>query len=204
MTTQTLADSAHAHPALPQLAAIEGGLTAESVPTDHSVIASVVESHNLVGATLWSERRLTGTALPTIHQKPQTSSPKPASRPILVIDDHPDIRDLLDQALSDEGYRVVTCADATVAVEQIVTGKPGLVLLDLMMPRMTGWQIMGALRERSDCTDVKVVLISASRELYSTAQELGVECLAKPFSLNDLLNMVERLAGPPPQSQLSA
>ncbi len=200
MTTHPLADGGPARHVPPP--------PAESAPeaarAERTSGAPAAESHTPSGAALWSGQLLASPSLPAGGLAPQTAEPVPQARPILVIDDHPDIRDLLDQALSDEGYRVVTCADGTVAVDQIVAGQPGLVLLDLMMPRMSGWQIMGALRERADCGDVKVVLISASRDLPSTAQALGVECLAKPFDLLDLLDLVERLAGPPPQAPPSA
>ncbi|HEU4322415.1 MAG TPA: response regulator [Roseiflexaceae bacterium] len=200
MTTQPLADSAPAR--LTPLPMAEAA--PEAARAEHAATAPAAESHAPSGSVLWSERLLAAPVLPAGGLCPQVLTPTPQGQPILVIDDHPDIRDLLDQALTDEGYRVVTCADGSVAIDQIVQGKPGLVLLDLMMPRMSGWQIMEALRERSDCGDVKVVLISASRELPRTARELGVECLAKPFNLIDLLNLVERLAGPPPQPQPSA
>ncbi|GAB4207269.1 MAG: hypothetical protein OHK0022_35320 [Roseiflexaceae bacterium] len=196
MTTQPIADNA-ARFAPPSPA--ENSPAREAARAEHQGVATApAENSALAGAALWNERLLAGPGLARGGLLPQaTTTPAPQARPILVIDDHPDIRDLLDQALTDEGYRVVTCADGSVAIEQIVAGRPGLVLLDLMMPRMSGWEIMEALRERSDCGDVKVVLISASRDLRSTAQELGVECLAKPFNLIDLFKLVERLAGPP-------
>lgn len=118
-------------------------------------------------------------------------------RPILIIDDHPDIRDLIAQTLTDEGYQVETYSDAEAALGRILSEQPGLVLLDLMMPRMSGWQMIGALRERLGPAHVPVVLLSASRELRQTAEQFGVAYLPKPFNLNDLLLLVERVVGLP-------
>ena len=123
---------------------------------------------------------------------------QPLQRSIMIIDDHRDIRDLIAQALSDEGYQVETYSDAEAALRRIEADQPGLVLLDLMMPRMSGWQMIDALRDQFGAEHVPVVLLSASRELRQTAERFGVEYLPKPFNLNDLLLLVERLLGLPP------
>jgi len=122
---------------------------------------------------------------------------QPLQRPVMIIDDHPEIRDLIAQTLSDEGYQVETYSDAETALRRIEAGQPGLVLLDLMMPRMSGWQMINALRDRFGAAHVPVVLLSASRELPQTAERFGVDYLPKPFNLNDLLLLVERVLGLP-------
>lgn len=162
------------------------------------LLAGVVASPSLDGAVrpgVMLSQRL--TPAPQGTPAPLTSEARTPQRPILIIDDHPDIRDLIAQALSDEGYQVETYSDAEAALGRILSEAPGLVLLDLMMPRMSGWQMIGALRERRGPAHVPVVLLSASRELRQTAEQFGVEYLPKPFNLNDLLLLVERVVGLP-------
>ncbi len=76
---------------------------------------------------------------PQVNLTVPTGGVQQLHRSILIIDDHPDIRDLIAQALSDEGYQVETYSDAEAALGRILSEEPGLVLLDLMMPRMSGW-----------------------------------------------------------------
>ncbi|MEM8535451.1 MAG: response regulator [Chloroflexota bacterium] len=121
-----------------------------------------------------------------------------ALRTILVVDDDPDIRDLIAMTLSDEGYNVVSCSDGRTALSLASSNPPSLILLDLMMPTMSGWQIIKNLKATARSADIPVVLVSASRDLSYTAEELGASaCLPKPFALDDLINMVMKHIGKP-------
>jgi len=119
-------------------------------------------------------------------------------RTVLVIDDDPDIRELIAQVLSDEGYGVVTIGDGQAAIALVEAQQPGLILLDLMMPKMSGWQVMRALKASEKSASVPVILLSASRDLEHICQELGATgCMAKPFDLNSLIDLVAVHLGPP-------
>src|SRR6266542_4209823 len=120
-----------------------------------------------------------------------------STKPILVIDDDPAILDMLIELLGYEGYQIIAPSEGSAAIAQARTEPPALILLDLMMPEMSGWQVIAALRDDPQTHDIPVVLLSARRDLPMTAIELGVATfLEKPFELNDLLSVVERYAGP--------
>lgn len=111
---------------------------------------------------------------------------------VLVIDDDPDIRDVIAQTLVDEGYDIVTCADGQAALDLLATWKPDVILLDLMMPIMSGWEVLEQLKTIKTLGRISVVLLSASRELETTAKQSGVAgYLAKPFDLERLIATIE-------------
>lgn len=116
-----------------------------------------------------------------------------AAKSVLVIDDDLAILDMIAELLGYEGYQVITSCSGADALARAEAEAPALILLDLMMPEMSGWQVIAALRARPQTRGIPVVLLSARRDLTSTAQDLGVEqFLEKPFELDDLLQVVQR------------
>ncbi len=123
-----------------------------------------------------------------------------ARRPVvLVVDDEPDIRRLVGDALQLEGYRVRTAGDGREALQRVAEEPPDLILLDLMMPVMDGRQFCRMLTHtprRGDHERIPIILLSADRHLREQAAELGVAgYLPKPFDLDDLLAAVQRHLG---------
>jgi two-component system, sensor histidine kinase and response regulator len=118
-------------------------------------------------------------------------------KPILVVDDEPAILDMIAELLGYEGYQVVTTSEGSVALAQAKADPPALILLDLMMPGMSGWQVIAALKASPQTRAIPVVLLSARRDLAVTATELGiVTFLAKPFDIDELLDIVHKHANP--------
>jgi len=118
-------------------------------------------------------------------------------KPILVVDDEPAILDMIAELLGYEGYRVVTTSEGSVALTRAKVEPPALILLDLMMPGMSGWQVIAALKASLQTRAIPVVLLSARRDLPATANELGiVTFLAKPFDIDKLLDIVRKYASP--------
>jgi CheY-like chemotaxis protein len=114
---------------------------------------------------------------------------------ILVVDDDLAILDMIAELLGYEGYQVVTCSSGSDALLRAKNLVPALILLDLMMPEMSGWQLIAALRSTPQTRSIPVVLLSARRDLPATAKELGVEhFLEKPFDLDELLRLVQQYA----------
>lgn len=110
--------------------------------------------------------------------------------PILVVDDEPDLRQLLAELMKAMGYAAVQAGDGLEALEQLSRGPlPCLVLLDLMMPRMNGEEFIGAIRG-SGC-EVPVISMSASER--TLAPPLVSAHLHKPFGLEQLAAVVERV-----------
>jgi DNA-binding response OmpR family regulator len=128
-----------------------------------------------------------------------------ASQPILIVDDDPAILDLIAQLLADEGYSILTANGGHAAVDLATKYMPKLILLDLMMPEMNGWQVVDALKSTAQTRGIPILLLSARRDMTSTARELGVaEYRAKPFDLEELLTSVERILKRPGRGQTSS
>lgn len=110
---------------------------------------------------------------------------------VLVVDDDADIRDSLAMLLADR-YRVVTAADGREALAVLQDGGADVVLLDLMMPVMSGEDLVRELRRRG--CGLPVALISAARDLPGVARRLGVgHYIVKPFDLPALERLIARL-----------
>jgi CheY-like chemotaxis protein len=111
---------------------------------------------------------------------------------ILIIDDEAPIRETIADILLDIGYSVRCAANGTEAFMALVTRRPALVLLDVMMPTQEGEDVSAAIR-RHDPT-LPIVLISASpnRATAMVAAGLAERFIAKPFELDDLLACVQR------------
>jgi CheY-like chemotaxis protein len=115
---------------------------------------------------------------------------------ILVVEDDPAIRGLVTDLLRDDGYEVDEATNGIEALRAVGEGCPDLIVLDLMMPIMNGWQFVEECHRAAKCGDVPIVVTSASHDLPRTAerlQSLGVKTsLAKPFDVEALLALVER------------
>jgi two-component system, chemotaxis family, chemotaxis protein CheY len=118
-------------------------------------------------------------------------------RRVLVVDDDADIREVMSAVLTDEGYRVSTAHDGAAALDRLRHGpRPDLILLDLMMPRMSGWELRAALAEDAALRSIPVVVVSADRGAGPKVAQLGVAgFLSKPVELEHLLSVVARSAG---------
>jgi CheY-like chemotaxis protein len=112
--------------------------------------------------------------------------------PILVVDDDPAILDAVREILDLEGYPVVTAANGAEALRRVEETRPALMLLDMRMPVLNGWEVARALRERD--LALPILVMTAARDAREWAEQIGAAgYLAKPFDLDDLLDAVERL-----------
>ncbi len=113
---------------------------------------------------------------------------KPPS--ILVVDDDTDLLDLTALALEREGYEVRSAHDGLEALEMIEQFMPSLILLDMRMPRMNGWEFAEEFRARHDRA-VPIVVITAAAQARRHAEEIGAEgFISKPFPMSKLLSTV--------------
>jgi CheY-like chemotaxis protein len=83
------------------------------------------------------------------------------SSPVLIVDDEKDIRDLLKLALMASGYQVATAANGVEALDQIQAVQPSAIVLDLMMPKMTGFEVVDTLREYGMLGMMPVIILTA-------------------------------------------
>jgi CheY-like chemotaxis protein len=111
---------------------------------------------------------------------------------VLVVEDDADLRELVEAVLEDAGYRVMTARDGQVALEQVALELPAVILLDMKMPRMNGWEFAQAFRARYK-RRAPIVVLTAAADAGQRAAEVQAEgYLGKPFELDDLLSTVER------------
>ena len=115
-------------------------------------------------------------------------------RPILVVDDDEIILSTLALCLEDEGYAVVAASNGKEALQRVEREHPRLILLDMKMPVMDGWAFAAAYRERPG-PHAPIIVMTAARDARSRAAEIAADgCLAKPFDLDRLLDLVRRYA----------
>ena len=127
-------------------------------------------------------------------------SPGSSDRPvILVADDEDEIRELCRVNLEFEGYRVVEAADGIEAVAAASAVRPDLIFLDLMMPRMDGWEVLRRLKERDDTAAIPVVLLTAKTSEDDQMRGWGegiLEYISKPFNPLTLGEWANRFLAP--------
>lgn len=112
---------------------------------------------------------------------------------LLVVDDELAILEALQEVLSSEGYAVSTASNGAEGLLRAAEHPPDLVLLDLMMPVMDGWEMLRRMQEDPQLQRVPVIIMSAGR--VSPSELNGLHFLAKPFDLERLLVLVERQTG---------
>ena len=110
---------------------------------------------------------------------------------ILIVDDDANICELLRLYLTKEGYTPVIVNDGVAAVESIDTVKPSLVLLDIMLPKLDGWQVCRKIRQSSD---VPIIMMSAKGETFDKilGLELGADdYVVKPFDSKEVVARIK-------------
>jgi len=119
------------------------------------------------------------------------------------VDDEPDVVALIERTLSGDGIGVVTAFDGISALDHINTDKPDLVLLDLMMPMMSGYEVCEQIKSNPQTSDIPVVCLSSAHTPDARANSLkagAVELITKPFFPNELIAQVRRHLPKPEES----
>ena len=115
---------------------------------------------------------------------------------ILVVDDEDDILHFLELVLREKGYEVVTASGGHEALTKAQLEAPDLVLLDIMMPQMDGWEVLKLLRVDEETAHIPVAMLSARTEAKDRVQGLqegAIDYICKPFSLQELLGKIEAI-----------
>jgi CheY-like chemotaxis protein len=119
----------------------------------------------------------------------------PEVKPILIVDDDPGLQEMLQATLEYEGYTVFIAEDGQKALAVAEQEHPGLVLLDLMMPRMDGRAFMAELERRGLRGEMAVLVVSADRHAKEIAEGLNVDGLIlKPFDVPEFMAAVHQMA----------
>ena len=117
---------------------------------------------------------------------------------ILVVDDEIYIVHILDFSLGMEGYEVVTALDGEQALEKVKTEKPDLIVLDIMMPKLDGYEVCKNIKSNAATQHIPVILLSAKGR--NVDQKLGFDVgaddyITKPFSPRKLVERINQLLG---------
>jgi two-component system alkaline phosphatase synthesis response regulator PhoP len=126
---------------------------------------------------------------------------------ILVVDDEIYIVHILDFSLGMEGYEVVTALDGEQALEKARTEKPDLIVLDIMMPKLDGYETCKILKGDDATKDIPVILLSAKGR--NVDQKIGFEVgaddyITKPFSPRKLVERINSILGQNQQNRMQA
>ena len=118
------------------------------------------------------------------------SAPRLESFDVLVVDDDPDVLDVLALALRSEGATVTTAADGDEAIAQLARKRPDLIVLDMMLPRRSGFLVLEEIQTHDAPPPVIMVTANEGRRHRSYAESLGVAAyLNKPISIERLLDV---------------
>lgn len=115
---------------------------------------------------------------------------------ILVVDDEDDILHFLELVLRERGYEIATASGGHEALTRAQLERPDLILLDIMMPQMDGWEVLKLLRVDEETAAIPVAMLSARTEAKDRVQGLqegAIDYICKPFSLQELLGKIETI-----------
>jgi CheY-like chemotaxis protein len=124
-----------------------------------------------------------------------------AKKQILIVDDSEDMRDLLAQVLEGAGYEVWVAGDGQAALRQATRHRPDLILMDLSLPGMTGWEAVEQLRRMPDFRDTPIIALTAHVASGEVERAMAAGCtehLGKPFEKGLLLQRIAHLLGARP------
>jgi len=126
---------------------------------------------------------------------------------VLVADDEEDLRQIMEKKISQTGYDVVSASDGQDAWEKIVKHDPDIIVLDLMMPRLDGYEVLKKLRETPPSEKWQpVIIVSAKGELDDIHKGLDMDAdhyLTKPCSLEDIIKGIRLMISLIPQRRVA-
>jgi two-component system phosphate regulon response regulator PhoB len=132
-------------------------------------------------------------------------------RTVLIVDDDPDIRELMEFKLTKAGFAVHTAADGEAGFAVACAIRPDVILLDWMMPKLSGLEVCSRLRAAPELTGVGVILLTAKSQEGDVQRGLAAgadDYIVKPFSPRELVSSVESVLGAtrkdPPRSNYDA
>ena len=126
------------------------------------------------------------------------------SKKILIADDEPNILAALEFLLTRNAFEVHIAKNGDEALKVLESSKPDLVLLDIMMPQRSGYEICKCIRERPDWRHIKVIMLSAKGRDAEVSKGLSIGAdlyVTKPFSTRELLGSINKLLEPTSQSR---
>jgi len=117
------------------------------------------------------------------------------AKKILMIDDEKDLVDTLSFRLQAHGFDVISASDGPRGIEKAKADKPDLIILDLMMPGMDGYEVVKRLKADNATTNVPIIILTAAVSPELTQKVCNIhaaDCITKPFEPRDLLEKVKK------------
>jgi two-component system response regulator VicR len=115
----------------------------------------------------------------------------------MVVDDEPDLLEVVRLILESDGYQVVTAGSGQEALDKMEKEKPDLVLLDIIMPKMDGWEVFSRIKADPKTTDIPVIMLTAKDQRIDKLIGLHVvrvdDYITKPFGRAELLERIKRV-----------
>ena len=121
---------------------------------------------------------------------------------ILIAEDEKDIRELIVFSLNFAGFEVVAAVDGQEALEKALEAKPDLIMMDVRMPRMTGYEACAKMKQMDELKHIPVVILSAKGQESEIQTGLNVgayEYILKPFAPDELIQRVKKIVESLPQ-----
>ena len=125
---------------------------------------------------------------------------------ILIVDDEPDVITFLQRALESEGFAVIPAYDGLAALDIAEADQPDLILLDIMMPMMSGYDVCRQLKSNPQTKTIPVICVTSaqSADTRHKARDAGAQALLiKPFTAQELIAQVRRYLGSDATSESS-
>jgi twitching motility two-component system response regulator PilG len=117
---------------------------------------------------------------------------------VMVIDDSKTIRRTAENLLKKQGYDVITATDGFEALAKIAEHKPDIIFVDIMMPRLDGYQTCALIKHNRSFKDTPVIMLSSKDSIFDKARGRIVgseQYLTKPFTKDDLIGAIQQYAG---------
>ena len=144
--------------------------------------------------------------LPSPSNEAEQTSDVSSSLKVMIIDDSKTIRKSAETLLSKEGCNVLTAEDGFEALALIAEHKPDIIFIDIMMPRLDGYQTCTLIKNNRQFRDTPVIMLTSKDSIFDKARGRIVgseEYLTKPFTRDDLLQAIDRHGSEEKQKQVS-
>jgi CheY-like chemotaxis protein len=132
-------------------------------------------------------------AVPQVSPLPAAIAAAPGKK-ILIVDDDRSVHDVLKQTLTKEGYSLLHAYDGEEALKMVREARPDVITLDVMMPKVDGWSVLGQLKSDTELSRIPVIMLTVVDE-RTMGYSLGAsEYMTKPVNRKRLIELVERFA----------
>jgi len=117
------------------------------------------------------------------------------NKKVLIVDDEPDILFTVGQMLEMKGYSVIKAENGKDCIKKLNECKPDLVVLDIMMPEMSGWDVAAKLKENQDWSNIPIIFLTAKGDTMSIGMGglAAHDYIVKPFNVKDLIERIEQI-----------